>query len=86
MGPTHCYSLDHTLCILGDRYLALTHISHSLAHSFNHSKCVLFPLLLLTQDDAELISEFVYSQGLNVLVQVATDADATFQQYILKGY
>lgn len=29
--------------------------------------------------------EFVANQGMDALITVARDADATFQQYILKG-
>lgn len=42
-------------------------------------------LCLARQDDADLVLEFVENQGLNALVTVARDSDASFQQYILKG-
>ena len=42
-------------------------------------------LYCFSKDDAELVVEFVDNQGLDALVSVARDADATFQQYILKG-
>ena len=45
-----------------------------------HSSCI------APQDDADLVLEFVENQGLNALVTVARDSDASFQQYILKGY
>ena len=41
--------------------------------------------LYLSQNDADLVLEFVFNQGLNALVQVGQYSDQTYQQYILKA-
>ena len=40
---------------------------------------------VITQDDEDLVLEFVCNQGLNALVSVGKDSDQTYQQYILKA-
>jgi hypothetical protein len=45
----------------------------------------LFALKRIFQNDADLVLEFVFNQGLNALVQVGQFSDQTYQQYILKA-
>lgn len=40
---------------------------------------------LFSQDDKDLVHEFVNSDGLSALISVGQDADQNYQNYILRG-
>ena len=42
-------------------------------------------LQILSQDDKDLVHEFVSNDGLDCLIKVGNDADQNYQNYILKG-
>ena len=39
----------------------------------------------LSQDDKDLVHEFVMAEGLTCLIKVGAEADQNYQNYILRG-
>ena len=42
-------------------------------------------IVFTSQDDKDLVHEFVNSDGLSALISVGQDADQNYQNYILRG-
>lgn len=45
----------------------------------------IFVSFLPTQDDKDLVHEFVIAEGLTCLIKVGAEADQNYQNYILRG-
>ena len=59
------------------------HPQCKLVHLFDKQTFNLF--FFFSQDDKDLVHEFVNSDGLNALISVGQDADQNYQNYILRG-
>ncbi|XP_019849453.1 PREDICTED: FH1/FH2 domain-containing protein 3-like, partial [Amphimedon queenslandica] len=85
---------DYNLSFDKDAVIFLRHKLSVRVHTINETlfnaerttlRQALFSLKRMFQDDSDLVMEFVANQGMDALITVARDADATFQQYILKA-